>query len=95
MCQFSYQFGLIASKYRASASLLRRSVSYSHRCYSHLADTDSNLETDNSFPAASRHRAEEILAEIKATYHVQLFSGVSHGFGTRGDPKVENERTWK
>jgi hypothetical protein len=32
------------------------------------------------------------LEEIKATYHLQLFSGVSHGFGTRGDPEVENSR---
>jgi dienelactone hydrolase len=53
------------------------------------------IETDRTFPAAARHRAEDILAEIKATYHVQLFSGVSHGFATRGDPNVENERTWK
>jgi len=52
----------------------------------------SCAETDGSFPAASRHRAEEILTEIKATYHVQLFSGVSHGFATRGDPNVENSR---
>ncbi|KAF8186793.1 Alpha/Beta hydrolase protein [Pholiota molesta] len=52
----------------------------------------SCAETDRTFPAASRHRAEDILAEIKATYHVQLFSGVSHGFATRGDPNVENER---
>lgn len=34
------------------------------------------------------------MAEIKATYHVQLFSGVSHGFATRGDPNVENSRAY-
>jgi hypothetical protein len=50
------------------------------------------IETDKSFPKESRRRAEDILEEIKATYHVQLFSGVSHGFGTRGDPEVENSR---
>jgi hypothetical protein len=32
------------------------------------------------------------LEEFKATYHVQIFSGVAHGFGTRGDPDVENSR---
>ena len=51
------------------------------------------VETDKSFPKESRRRAEDILEEIKATYHVQIFSGVSHGFGTRGDPEVENSRT--
>jgi len=52
----------------------------------------SCAETDHTFPSESRRRAEDILAEIKATYHVQVFSGVSHGFGTRGDPNVENSR---
>jgi hypothetical protein len=50
------------------------------------------VETDKSFPKESRRRAEDILEEVKATYHVQIFSGVSHGFGTRGDPEVENTR---
>jgi len=52
----------------------------------------SCAETDTTFPKESRRRAEDILEEIKATYHVQIFSGVSHGFGTRGDPEVENSR---
>ncbi|KAF9042324.1 Alpha/Beta hydrolase protein [Panaeolus papilionaceus] len=52
----------------------------------------SCAEVDHTFPAESRRRAEDILAEVKATYHVQLFSGVSHGFATRGDPEVENSR---
>jgi len=52
----------------------------------------SCAETDHTFPSESRRRAEDILAEIKATYHVQLFSGVVHGFATRGDPAVEHIR---
>ncbi|KAF8870590.1 dienelactone hydrolase [Gymnopilus junonius] len=52
----------------------------------------SCAEIDRSFPAESRHRAEEILAEGKKTYHLQLFSGVNHGFATRGDPNIEHER---
>jgi len=52
----------------------------------------SCAETDHTFPVESRRRAEDILFEIKATYHLQLFSGVTHGFGTRGDPEVENSR---
>jgi hypothetical protein len=50
------------------------------------------VETDHTFPKESRRRAEDILEEVKATYHVQIFSGVTHGFGTRGDPEVENSR---
>ena len=60
-----------------------------------MSNTTNNnhlVETDKTFPKESRRRAEDILEEIKATYHVQLFSGVSHGFGTRGDPEVENSR---
>lgn len=52
----------------------------------------SCAETDHTFPKESRRRAEDILEEVKATYHVQIFSGVAHGFGTRGDPDVENSR---
>lgn len=51
-------------------------------------------ETDHTFPVESRRRAEDILAEKKATYYVQLFSSVVHGFGTRGDPKIDHECTY-
>ncbi|KAF5346077.1 hypothetical protein D9756_010835 [Leucocoprinus leucothites] len=49
-------------------------------------------ETDDAFPPEFRHRAEAILQEIEATYHLRLFSGVAPGFTTRGDPEVENSR---
>jgi dienelactone hydrolase len=52
----------------------------------------SCAETDPYFPKESRRRAEDILEEVKATYHVQIFSGVLHGFATRGDPQVESSR---
>ncbi|KAF9042325.1 Alpha/Beta hydrolase protein [Panaeolus papilionaceus] len=52
----------------------------------------SCAEVDQTFPTTARRRAEDILVEIKATYHVQVFSGVVHGFATRGDPEIENER---
>ncbi|KAF9481283.1 alpha/beta-hydrolase [Pholiota conissans] len=51
----------------------------------------SCAETDHTFPTHARHKAEDILAEVKATYYVQVFSGVEHGF-TRGDTTVENIR---
>ncbi|KAF8168564.1 Alpha/Beta hydrolase protein [Crassisporium funariophilum] len=52
----------------------------------------SCAETDATFPSESRRRAEDLLAENKATYHVQVFSGVTHGFALRGDPEIENAR---
>ncbi|KAJ7177293.1 hypothetical protein C8R43DRAFT_1193304 [Mycena crocata] len=45
----------------------------------------SCAETDHTFPAPSRHRAEELLAAGKRTFLIQLFSGVAHGFALRGD----------
>lgn len=55
-------------------------------------DLSPHTEHDITFPTSERHRAEEILAEIKATYHVQVFSGVEHGFAARGDITLENIR---
>jgi len=63
--------------------------------FEHSNNKENNnflAETDHTFPVESRRRAEDILVEIKATYHIQVFSGVTHGFGTRGDPNVENSR---
>ncbi|KAF2664491.1 dienelactone hydrolase family protein [Microthyrium microscopicum] len=42
-------------------------------------------ETDAIFPAEKRHESEKILQELKATYQINLYSGVSHGFSVRGD----------
>ncbi|KAJ7215502.1 Alpha/Beta hydrolase protein [Mycena pura] len=36
-------------------------------------------------PHVPRHRAEELLGAGACTFHVQLFSGVGHGFCLRGD----------
>ena len=52
----------------------------------------NSSETDSAFPTESRRRAEDILIEKKATYHIRLFSGVEHGFATKGDPTIENTR---
>ncbi|KAL0255015.1 hypothetical protein SLS55_009542 [Diplodia seriata] len=45
----------------------------------------SAAETDNIFPAPKRRESEDILVDIKATYQLNLFSGVEHGFAVRGD----------
>ena len=47
------------------------------------------------FPLTSRRRAEDILFAEKASYHIQVFSGVEHGFAVRGNPEVENDRTYR
>ena len=52
------------------------------------------LETDAAFPAQARREAEEILVKNKAHYYFQIFSGVSHGFGTRGDPADDAQRAF-
>lgn len=46
---------------------------------------DVRAETDSIFPAPKRRESEDILVDIKATYQINLFSGVSHGFAVRGD----------
>jgi len=52
----------------------------------------SCAETDHTFPLESRRRAEDLLVASKAVYHIQVFSGVAHGFANRGNAEVENER---
>ena len=52
----------------------------------------SLTETDSTFPRTSLYRATDILAQGKKQYHVQVFSGVSHGFATRADPNDPNAR---
>lgn len=51
-----------------------------------------SAEVDPTFPAENRRKAVDILIERKATYHVQLFSTVRHGFALRGNPDVPIER---
>jgi len=55
----------------------------------------SCAETDHTFPAPSRHRAEELLTAGKRTFHIQLFSGVEHGFCLRGNMEDAYERFTK
>ncbi|KAK9449791.1 dienelactone hydrolase [Limtongia smithiae] len=42
-------------------------------------------ETDSIFPEEKRHESEVILKEMKATYQINLYSSVDHGFAVRGD----------
>ncbi|KAI0640321.1 Alpha/Beta hydrolase protein [Trametes polyzona] len=52
----------------------------------------SCAEIDETFPVESRRRAEDILVEEKATYFIQVFSSVKHGFALRGNPDVSVEK---
>lgn len=47
----------------------------------------SAAENDHIFTDELRKQTEEKLKEIKARYQIDLFSGVSHGYAARGDPK--------
>lgn len=52
----------------------------------------SCAEVDHTFDSHSRQRALEILQTEKKPYHLQLFSGVEHGFALRGDLENPYER---
>ncbi|KAJ9609090.1 hypothetical protein H2200_006861 [Cladophialophora chaetospira] len=45
-------------------------------------------EDDTQFPPEKRYESEEILKSIGVPYQLNLYSGVSHGFAVRGDPKI-------
>ncbi|KAL7941897.1 dienelactone hydrolase [Trichoderma barbatum] len=49
-------------------------------------------ETDSIFPASMRHKSEQILIKTGQPFQINLFSGVEHGFGIRGDPSVKIQK---
>jgi len=49
-------------------------------------------ETDMAFPTEARRQAEDILVKNEAQYYFQVFSGTTHGFGTRGDLSDDTQR---
>ena len=49
-------------------------------------------EIDHTFPLEARRRAEDILVANKATYFIQVFGTVQHGFALRADPGVPVQR---
>lgn len=52
----------------------------------------SCAEIDHTFDAESRNQAIDMLMEDKKVYHLQLFSGVEHGFALRGNQDDPYER---
>ncbi|KAK5104893.1 hypothetical protein LTS08_001164 [Lithohypha guttulata] len=55
----------------------------------------SCAETDFTFSTDARNKAIDILREAKKPYHLQLFSGVEHGFALRCNLDVPYERWCK
>ncbi|KAH9923149.1 alpha/beta-hydrolase [Epithele typhae] len=54
-----------------------------------------SADGDFLFPPESRRRAVDILIEGKMEYSLVLYGGLEHGFATRGDPNVPNQRWGK
>jgi len=52
----------------------------------------SCAEVDHTFDNNGRRQAIDIMQEGKKTYHLQLFSGVKHGFALRGNMDSPYER---
>lgn len=48
----------------------------------------SAAEIDPIFTVELRHETEKVLVEGKKTFQIDLFSGVSHGFTSRGDISI-------
>ncbi|KAI1791011.1 alpha/beta-hydrolase [Ganoderma leucocontextum] len=48
----------------------------------------SCCETDHTFPLEARRKAEDMLVANKATYFIQVFGSVQHGFALRADPSI-------
>lgn len=55
----------------------------------------SCAETDFTFPTEMRNKAIDILMAAKKPYHLQLFSGVEHGFALRCNLDDPHERWCK
>ena len=52
----------------------------------------SCADVDHTFDTESRNKAIGVMLEAKVEYHVQLFSGVQHGFAMRGNMEDKYER---
>lgn len=88
-----YCFGApYTTQLAASASFLA-AAAFAHPAFLSEADFTavrapllmSCAEKDALFTAEARRRAEDILAENGIKFHVQVFSGMEHGFAAKGD----------
>ena len=54
----------------------------------------ASAEHDPIFPTEKRFESEELLKKLptKPSWQINVYSGVSHGFAARGDPKIKVEK---
>jgi dienelactone hydrolase len=51
--------------------------------------TDGFVEIDSIFTVDKRIESENILAEIKVPYQINLYGAVSHGFAVKGNMTIK------
>lgn len=56
------------------------------------ANIRNRSEIDQIFSTELRHKTEAILIENKATYQLNLFGGMEHGFSVRGEMKDPKQK---
>lgn len=50
------------------------------------------IENDDLFTADLRHKSETILTKTGQLWQINIFSGVSHGYGIRADLSVKQNK---
>lgn len=98
ICVIGYCFGAKFAVQQGSKEGLADVVAIAHPSFVTIEEVAalnvpiilSCAETDSQFPAENRNATQAKLQEIKAIYQMDIFSGVTHGFAARGDPKDEN-----
>ena len=94
ICVIGYCFGAKYAVQQGSKEGIADVVAIAHPSFVTIEEVEalnvpiliSCAEIDNQFPADKRVETQAKLQEIKATYQIDIFSGVSHGFAARGDP---------
>ncbi|GMM40364.1 hypothetical protein FOG50_01216 [Hanseniaspora uvarum] len=98
ICVIGYCFGAKYAVQQGSKEGIADVVAIAHPSFVTIEEVEalnvpiliSCAEIDNQFPADKRVETQAKLQEIKATYQIDIFSGVSHGFAARGDPNDKN-----
>ncbi|CAI8499124.1 unnamed protein product [Hanseniaspora opuntiae] len=98
ICVLGYCFGAKYAVQQGAKDGIADVVAIAHPSFVTIEEVEalkvpiiiSCAEVDGQFPADKRAETQAKLQETKATYQIDIFSGVSHGFAARGDPKDEN-----
>lgn len=95
-----YCFGAPYTVQLGAAGSILSAAAFAHPAFLSEADIAavrtpllmSCAEKDFLFTADARRRAEDILAENGVQFHVQVFSGMEHGFAAKGDARDPDVR---